>query len=250
MMILRSSAWWLLIGLSFAGCSTPTGPAQVISCAGNPQYSFVTGDGWLIAGHSLYSIAYPSNPLLHSNGGNAEEYYGDTAFIFEGIQYTENNSSISFDSVGSQIYPQYEELTAYPRSLAFAPGYLYFLRHKTYPGGNEFCSQMPDTVNELDVDRFTDTSYAASLLAQVPLTDPAGIAIMDSSLFVLDAGSGLKTFSLSDPAHPALIGTVPNVQGYHIQVTGQSTLLVTSSTGVAQYDISNPANPRLLSMIQ
>ncbi len=241
---------FLLFATLFYGCANSTEPGQEISCNGGPQHSFVAGDGWLIAGHSLYNIANPSNPLPHSNNGNGEEYYGDTSFIFEGIQYTENNSAIAIDSIGNEIYPQYEELTAYPRSLAFAPGYLYFLRHKTYPGGNEFCSQMSDTVNELDVDRFTDTSFAASLLAQVPLTDPASIAIKDSSLFVLDAVSGLKTFSLSDPAHPALIGSVPNVQGYHLQVTDQSTLLVTSSSGVAQYDITNPASPRLLSMIQ
>jgi hypothetical protein len=165
-------------------------------------------------------------------------------------QYTVNNSSLSIDSIGSQIYPQNELLTANPRQLAFAPGYLYLLRHTTYPGSNEFCWQATDTVNELDVDRFSDTSYAATLLSKIPLVNPQDIAIKDSVLFVLDGSAGLKTFSLSDPTHPALDATSTSVQGFHLVLTDQSTLLVSTSTGLEQYDVSNPGSPLLLSKVQ
>lgn len=221
----------------------------MISCGGNMGYLFATNGTWLWTTSSLYDISNPSNPLPHSQQGTYQ-YGGDTAFIIDSNVYIENNGSVSIHTLGMQTYPQYESLTANPRHLAYAPGVLYLLRHKTYPGGNEFCWQQSDSVNELDVDQFSDTTYAATLLATVPLTDPNDLAISGSTLFVLDGSDGLKVFNVSDPTHPALLATAANVQGYHLQLTGQSTLLVSSTDGLDQYDISNPSRSKLLSKIQ
>jgi|GEM_PF-5721427 hypothetical protein len=250
MMGKATNSLFMLILAAVCGCSqsTATGPAQYNSCNGNSKYFFTTNGTWLSTTSSLYSIVDPSNPLSHSQGNDL--YGGDTAFIVDTNLYVENNGSISFRTIGTQTYPQYEALSAYPRHLAFAPGYLYFLRHTTYLGGSQFCWQASDSVNELDVDQFSDTSYAATLLARVPLTDPDDIAIDNSSLFVLDGVSGLKIFNVSSPSHPSLMATAPNIQGYHMQLTDQSTLLVTSDSGLMQYDISNPSNPAFVSKIQ
>ncbi len=246
------ACYWLIpfVLAALWGCSqsAATGPAQEVSCNGNFGYFFVSNDAWLWTTSSLYSIADPSNPLRHSQPGY--QLGGDTAFFVDTNVYIVNNGSISISTIGSQIYPQYESLTAYPRQLAYAPGYIYFLRHKGRSLGNQFCWQPTDTVDELDVDRFTDTSYSATLFARVPLTDPADIAIMDSTLFVLDGTAGLKVFSVSDPTNPVLSTTMASVQGYHLQLTDQSTLLVVTAGGIQQYDVSKPASPVLVSTIQ
>ena len=244
------SAIAILLVLAY-GCNSTNEPENVTSCNSRSNGVFVEGNGWLQAGSNLFSISDPFNPLLHIATGYGYQFIGDTTFIVGPEIYTVNYAGVTFDTIGSTISPRSESLSANATHLAFAPGYIYFIRNtRNSSGSNPFCSRSNDTVTELDVDSFSDTSYAGSLLSKFPLTDPDDIAIKDSILFVLDGSAGLKSFSLSDPAHPSPIATAANIQGYHMQITDQSTLLITSMNGIEQYDISNPSSPTLLSNIQ
>jgi hypothetical protein len=244
--------------LIICGCFQQATPPteHVTSCSASGwAYSLVSNGNYLQvpAYTSLYSLSNPADPIPT---GNSEFGLFDTTFMDSANEYNCFGSHLEFGPIASTGYPLTGTiLSGYARHIAMADSLIYIIRHTTYPGTNIFCQQAVDSVNELDVDQFdshqpNDTSEFATLLTKIPFTDPTDIAIQGSTLFVLDASTGLQIFSLSNPAKPALIAQAPNVQGYHIQVTSQSTLLVTSSSGLAQYDISDPASVTLLSKIQ
>jgi hypothetical protein len=230
----------------FIGCLHSTDPTQQNSCNTNTPYPLAMNSHWLRSDRSLFSLSAPSNPLVSVEPFN----YADTTFMDSTRQYSLQGNQLSFGLAGGKDYPNAVSLVGHPSHIAIADGLVYVLRHTSTEPSTMFCSQRSDSVNELDIEQFSDTSTQAILLAQIPLTDPTGIAVKDSTLYVLDASNGLHVFSLSNPEQPHEIAHLTSVQGYHLQVTPQSTLLVTSSAGIAQYDISNPASVTLLSRIQ
>jgi hypothetical protein len=232
--------------LLMCGCLNSTEPEPVTSCNGGDLYTFYIYGNSLLAGGNHFSLTDPANPIALNKFS-----LGDTILIIDSTeQYSFEGSAVIPAPIGSSNFQPEIYLPFYPRHVAFANGILYALRHKNSVPNTDFCSDAYDSVNELDVAQIIDSASLATLLDQIPLTNPTDIAINDNILFVLDASTGLEIFSLSNPTKPSLIAQASNVQGFHIQTTPQNTLLVTSSSGLMQYDVSNPNSVTLLSKIQ
>jgi hypothetical protein len=197
---------------------------------------------------TLFDISDPSNPFPRIDN----QYIGDTSFAIGIKEFTLNPYGVFFtDTVGTGLNIWAGQfLTAHSQQLAIYRGTAYLLRRIVSTGNRLFCQRASDSVNELDVDGFSDSGYfEPKLYTTIPLTDPQDVIAAKGVLFVLDGTAGLKIFDLSDPKHPLLVTQIPAVQGYHLQVSQQSTLLVYTASGIIQFDISNPKNPVQLSKI-
>jgi hypothetical protein len=230
----------LLLGGCYANYSSP----GLSNCPPPTRYLFNQFGTWLHAGSNAFDVSDPTNPTLYLK----DTYYGgDTIYTLGRSQYLLSGSFLTFDSIPRSYYNNFSRLGAIPTHLAASSNLLYLLRHIDTSG--TVCTRRYDTINALEVkDISKDT---ATTMYRTLLRDPQDIAIIGSTLYVLDGMEGLKIFSIAaDAQHPTLLATMSNITGYHMDLTQQQTLIVHSANGLTQYDVSNPTAPALLAKIQ
>jgi hypothetical protein len=94
------------------------------------------------------------------------------------------------------------------------------------------------TINQLQVYDINNMYYP-SLLKTVEMTNPMGLGLKDSFLFVCDNGTGLKVFNVQNPSNPKLLYIVTGEN--FVDVIPMDQIMVCMLTdGVAYFDISNP----------
>lgn len=103
--------------------------------------------------------------------------------------------------------------------------------------------------NQLEV---IDISNPASpqLVKTYPMTNPHGLGIDNSTLFICDGSAGLKAYDASDvnKISDNLLAHYDNITATDV-IPYNNVLMMIGEEGIFQYDYSDPANIKLLSQI-
>jgi hypothetical protein len=106
-----------------------------------------------------------------------------------------------------------------------------------------------DAQSQLDVIDISDIQ-SPQLIKEYPMTEPYGLGIDDSVLFVCDGSAGLKIYNASDPYTIAAnkLAEYPDIHTFDVIPLG-GVLLMIASEGLYQYDYSDLQNITQLSFI-
>ena len=103
--------------------------------------------------------------------------------------------------------------------------------------------------NQLEVINIENLS-APKLLKTYPMTNPHGLGIDNTTLFICDGNDGLKAFNASDvnAIDKNLLAHYKNINARDV-IPYNNTLIMIGEDGLFQYDYSNPKDIKLLSTI-
>ena len=87
-----------------------------------------------------------------------------------------------------------------------------------------------------------------TLIKKLPLSNPEGLGLQGSTLYVCCNNDGLKLFNVSNPLYPGEIRTLTGADFKDVIPYG-NLLICYVSTGIMLYDIADPTNPHLLTLI-
>ena len=84
----------------------------------------------------------------------------------------------------------------------------------------------------------------------LPMINPYGLGIKNTSLYVCEADSGIKVFNIANAYAPVLLKTLRfNETAYDVIITG-NILVCYIKSGIAFFDIANAASPVFISSIK
>ena len=102
------------------------------------------------------------------------------------------------------------------------------------------------TVNQLSVIDISQLPNATEV-ATIPMTDPMGLALTETHLFVCD--DGLKVFDKTQSPNLTQVAHLTQWKTQDAAYLGNNLLLVVGPDGLYLFDVSNPADPKLLSSL-
>jgi CSLREA domain-containing protein len=70
------------------------------------------------------------------------------------------------------------------------------------------------------------------------------IAVVDGIAYVADGSAGLRLYDVSDPAAPALLGSLDTDAAGDVAVVGNRAFVADGSSGLRVVDVSDPSSPR------
>ncbi len=118
------------------------------------------------------------------------------------------------------------------------------IAYVTLRSGNR-CANGKNELNILDVKDI----YNPTLLSTLPMTNPAGLAIEDSSLFVCEGSYGLAVIDIQNPSLPVEVSRVTNVTPEDV-VADQGILTLIGDAGIWRMDYSDRKSLELLSFTE
>lgn len=101
--------------------------------------------------------------------------------------------------------------------------------------------------NQLDVIDITNISSPV-LKVSYQMTNPHGLGIDGTTLFICDNTAGLKVYDATDPLNISLRQTVTGMIPYDV-IPISNDLITVAEDGLYQYDYSNTSNLQLLSKV-
>ncbi len=115
----------------------------------------------------------------------------------------------------------------------------------TLRSGN-WCGQTTDQLDVIDISNIE----SPTLIRSYGMTEPYGLGIDHSTLFICDGNAGLKIYNASDVMHidDHIIATFPNIHTYDV-IPINDVLMLIGDDGLYQYDYSILTDIKLLSSI-
>ena len=101
--------------------------------------------------------------------------------------------------------------------------------------------------NQLDVIDISNINSPV-LKASYQMTNPYGLGIDSTALFICDATSGLRIFDATDPLNIISTQVITGINPFDV-IPVNNDLIVVAEDGLYQYDYSNTSNLQLLSKI-
>jgi len=234
------------------------------------------------------NIQFSTNSSTNSNGASNQGISGsitkltlvnDYLYVMEGnvlIPFDLSNPTNPIAKDGQNIWRSVETLFAYNSHIFMGtttgmliydtsnpdqPNYISSVNHMrgcdpvviendiayvTVRSGGTRCSGI---LNQLDVIDVSNVSNP-HILKSFPLTNPHGLGIDGTALFICDGSDGLKLFNATDPL---TVGNNLSEQFNNIQATDiipfNNIAIVIGDDGIYQYDYSDQSNLELLSKI-
>ena len=206
------------------------------------RFAIVNNFLYLVNMSSLaaHDITTPSDPKAVSTyplGWNIETIYPFNNQLFIG-----SSSGMFIFNINDPGHPVPEGMFSHARAcdpVVADEEYAYV----TLRTGN-MCT---GTSNQLDVLNVKDVRNPL-LVRTYPLTNPHGLALDESTLFVCDGAAGLKVFDASDPGNLKMVDHLVGFSAFDV-IAWNNNLLMVSSLGLRQYDYSDPSKLRLLSTL-
>lgn len=115
----------------------------------------------------------------------------------------------------------------------------------TLRSGN-WCGEISDQLDVIDISNLAEPN----LVKSYAMTEPYGLGIDNSTLFICDGSAGLKIYDASDVLQidNNIIATFPDIETYDV-IPVNGILMLIGDDGLYQYDYSNLSEIKLLSSI-
>lgn len=107
-----------------------------------------------------------------------------------------------------------------------------------------------NTTNELDVVDIKNIT-SPRLIKRYPMSNPAGLSILDNILYLCESSYGLKIFDTKDinTIDKNLLSHLTSFHAYDVIVLEKSQIIVTGDDGIRQLDATDPKNIKSISVI-
>ncbi|MBP6794338.1 MAG: hypothetical protein KA143_04745 [Saprospiraceae bacterium] len=107
-----------------------------------------------------------------------------------------------------------------------------------------------NTTNELDVVDIKNIT-APRLIKRYPMSNPAGLSILENTLYLCESSFGLKIFDTKDinTIDKNLLSHLTSFHAYDVIVLDKSQIIVTGEDGIRQLDATDPKNIKSISVI-
>jgi hypothetical protein len=190
----------------------------------------------------LFNISVAASPVLESESNIGWSI--ETIFPYEEKLFIGSQTGMQIYSLSNPSNPQFVSEFNHVSScdpVVVEGDYAYVtLRAGNLCGGDE---------SQLDVIDLSDIQ-SPQLIKEYPMTEPYGLGIDDSILFVCDGSAGLKIYNASDPYAIAanLLVAYPDIDAFDVIPLGD-VLLMIGVDGLFQYDYSDLENITQLSFI-
>jgi hypothetical protein len=190
----------------------------------------------------LFNISVAESPVLES-----ESYIGwniETIFPYDEKLFIGTQTGMLIYSLSNPSNPEYISEFSHVSScdpVVVSGDYAYVtLRAGNLCGAGE---------SQLDVIDISDIQ-SPQLLKEYPMTEPFGLGIDDSVLFVCDGSAGLKIYNAADPMAITdnQLAEYPDINAFDVIPLGD-VLLMIGIDGLFQYDYSDLENITQLSFI-
>jgi len=190
----------------------------------------------------LFNISDADNPVMES-----ESYIGwniETIFPYDQKLFIGTQTGMLIYSLSDPSDPEY--ISEFNHASSCDPvvvegDYVYV----TLRAGN-LCGDNESQLDVIDISNI----QSPQLLKEYPMTEPYGLGIDDSILFVCDGNAGLKIYDASDPMTIAdnKLAEYPEINAFDVIPLGDVLLLI-GTDGLFQYDYSDLENITQLSFI-
>lgn len=218
---------------------------QTVGVGGSLARFIINGDQFYGLNQSdmqVVNIAQPFRPLLGAKiemQRMVETVFIDSTFLYVGTQ------------TGMLIYD-----VTYPNAPVFKSEYNHIqscdpvvvkdnMAYVTLRAGN-MCGNAQSLLEVIDLHNINNPT----LIKSYPMTEPYGLGIDNSTLFVCDGPAGLKVFDAADPnaIDTHLFKQYTDMDARDVIPMG-NTLIMIAQDGIYQYDYSDLQNIQLLSKI-
>jgi len=223
---------------SSAGSNVTSGTAGSMA-----RFAVVNNALYMINGNSLKIADISNNSYSIANSAYLQ-WNTETIFPYGDILFFGTQDGLLIYDISAPLSPQYisqyNHITScdpvvVDDTLAFAT-----LRTGTW------CNS---SVNRLDVVNLSNIEKP-NLLLSFNFSNPHGLAISDSLLFVCDGEEGLKVYNKKDinklPIN--LLATFADIKAYDV-IAYKKTLILSAEDGIYLYDFSNPLDIQLKSKL-
>lgn len=218
--------------------------------------SDVTGQGgslakFTIVGNYLYTVDGTSLGVFDISNGQAPVFINKTE-IGRGIEaiFPYKNKLFIASSTGMYLYtldnPTHPVEESYVQHLTGCDPVVVndSIAFLTIHGGNRCRS----TINQLQVYDIRNIRYPVFISA-LDLTNPYGLGLKDTVLYVCDNGVGLRSFSVKNPYQIKAL-SIETSENFFDVIPMDTSMVCMLSNGVAFYNIKNPGQIQKLSTIR
>lgn len=190
-----------------------------------------------------YNISNPTNLVIGEEAWLSWDT--ETIFPYNGYLYLGTTTGMMIYNTNNPASPQYEGAISHARAcdpVVVEGNYAYVTVRSGGPCGGD--------INQLDVVDITDKSNPW-LVHSVEMSNPHGVGVDGSTVFVCDGDKGLKIYDASDKYSVGsnLIKRFGDIQATDI-IPFNGVAMVIGEDGIYQYDYSDPANLIKLSEIK
>ncbi len=218
--------------------------------------SDVTGQGgslakFTILGNYLYTVDGTSLGVFDISNGQAPVFVNKTE-IGRGIEaiFPYKNKLFIASSTGMYLYtvdnPTHPVEESYVQHLTGCDPVVVndSIAFLTIHGGNRCRS----TINQLQIYDIRNIRYPVFISA-LDLTNPFGLGLKDTVLYVCDNGVGLRSFSVKNPYQIKAL-SIESSENFIDVIPMDTSMVCMLSNGVAFYNIKNPGQIQKLSAIK
>lgn len=233
----------IIISFLAASCSKDSGSSDVNAVTASTgqggslaKFTIVGNYMYAISSHYLYvfDITNPSNPLQINQ--NDFGFDMETIYPFNNNLFIGTRTGLLIYSLATPSAPVKIGEASHARSCdpVVANDSIAFVTLK----GSSSCGPAVSGLYVHDIRNILQPQ----LITTVPITNPEGLGLKQSTLYICCNADGLKVFDVAHPAHPIEIRTITGA--YFKDVIPYGDLLICYvSDGIMLYDISDPTNP-------
>jgi hypothetical protein len=239
--------FWYRGGIDFmADISNGTPGGSESTGTGGSMARFTVNQSYLYAVDNaslkLFNISQTNNPEFEKSIGISWNI--ETIFPYENKLFIGTKTGMYIYSIQNPANPEYLSQFRHANScdpVVVNGNYAYV----TLRGGN-LCGAIESQLNVIDI----STLENPQLIASYPMTEPYGLGIDDSVLFVCDGTAGLKIYNASNPMDIAnhQLKSYPDYHAFDVIPLG-AILVMIGVNGLYQYDYSDINNIKELSHI-
>jgi len=221
------------------------GPGSGSGVGGSMARFTVTGDHlYLLDGDDIQAVnvSTETNPVVKTRTEIAWDI--ETIFPYKANLFIGSSSGMHILDISSPESPVRISTYEHIRScdpVVVNDDYAYV----TLRSGNA-CQGFSNQLEVIDISNLT----SPQLLQTYPMTNPHGLGIDNTTLFICDGDDGLKVFDASDISKISqnLLAHYKDINAYDV-IPFNDILMMIGSDGIFQFDYSNPNDMKMLSKI-
>lgn len=235
----------------FMACNTTSNesaaPSSGVGSSGSMASMAIVGNALYILENQkvrLFDIENPTQPTFVQDlniGGGLETIFPYQDKLFFGSQ----TGMVIFDNRNPKN-PRY--MSTYSHVTACDPVVVQGRYAYVTLRDGATCRRSPNQLEVIDV----QNPYQPKLLQVYPMTNPRGLGIKDTTLFVCDGQNGLKVFDVDTTKQFHTLNEVQHLKGFdgYDVIPQPNLLMLIGADGLYQFDISQPSNLQQLSVLK
>ncbi len=246
-LVLACSVLFILI---FGACSKDSGISQSTANAGNSGQGGSLARFTIVKNH-LYTIDHQDLSVFDITNANKPIFIRkvnigfniEALFPYQDKLFIASNNAMYIYNITDPTRPFQESRVQHFTGCdpVVVNDTIAFL---TIHGGNA-CGSSINQLNVYDISQIN----SPNLMTSIPMTNPHGLGLKDSILYICDRGKGLRVLNVKEPSNPVEIDILTGDTYLDVIPTG-NLLIGMLTNGIAYLDISNPASPQKLAHIK